>query len=207
MALTEARRTGEFILAEGNGTISREAVTVVSGQNLAAGTVVGKITKAGTASAAAFAGNTGNGAMGAITVSAGAKAGVYKLTVVEPAADAGAFQVEDPDGVVIGTGNVASAFSAGGLAFTLADGTANFIAGDGFNITVAAGSGKHKAYNANNTDGSEVAAGILYEAVDASLADAPGVIIARHAEVAEVHLTGIDAGGKTQLAALGIVVR
>lgn len=113
MALTEARRTGEFILAEGNGTISREAVTVVSGQNLAAGTVVGKIT----------------------------------------------------------------------------------------------GSGKYKAYDANNTDGSEVAAGILYEAVDASLADAPGVIIARHAEVAEVHLTGIDAGGKTQLAALGIVVR
>jgi len=47
MALTETNRAGEFIISEGNGTYSREAITVVSGQNLAAGTVVGKITASG----------------------------------------------------------------------------------------------------------------------------------------------------------------
>ncbi len=45
--LTEGKHPGEFIVSEGNGWISREAVTIVSGQNLAAGTVLGKITASG----------------------------------------------------------------------------------------------------------------------------------------------------------------
>lgn len=99
------------------------------------GVVVGAAFAA-TAAAVAFAGNTGDGAMGAIVASAGAKAGIYKLTVIEPGANAGTFQVVDPDGVLVGIGAVASAFSAGGLAFTLADGATDFVAGDGFDITV-----------------------------------------------------------------------
>ena len=90
------------------------------------------------AAATAFAGNTGNGAMGSITVSAGAKIGTYKLLITEPASNVGNFIVEDPDGVIIGQGDVAAAFSAGGLAFTLADGSTDFAAGDGFNIAVTA---------------------------------------------------------------------
>lgn len=81
--------------------------------------------------------NTGNGAMGAITVSAGAKIGRYTLTIIEPATNAGAFMVTDPDGLVVGHGNVAAAFSAGGLAFTLADGGTDFAAGDQFSLTVS----------------------------------------------------------------------
>lgn len=100
------------------------------------GTRIGVEALAGTAVAAAVAGNTGNGTMGAVTVSAGAKAGVYTLTITEPAANAGAFVVEDPDGINIGNGDVAAAFSAGGLAFTLADGATDFAAGDQFTITV-----------------------------------------------------------------------
>lgn len=118
--LTEARRTGEFILSEANGTISREAITVVSGQDLEAGTVVGKITA----------------------------------------------------------------------------------------------SGKYTAYDDDNADGSQTAAGILYAAVDASGADAPGVIIARHAEVADALLiwagtndAGDKTAGKADLAALDIIIR
>ena len=99
-------------------------------------TRIGVEVAAGTAVAAAFAGNTGNGTMGAVTVSAGAKAGVYNLIVIEPGANAGVFQVIDPDGVFVGRGTVAVAFSAGGLAFTLADGATDFVAGDGFTITV-----------------------------------------------------------------------
>jgi hypothetical protein len=86
--------------------------------------------------ATAFAGNTGNGAMGAITATTGAKPGNYSLVIIEPAANAGTFQVEDPDGVFVGRGTVGVAFSAGGLAFTLADGATDFVAGDGFTIAV-----------------------------------------------------------------------
>lgn len=86
---------------------------------------------------AALGTNVGNGVMGAITVSAGAKIGAYTLTVTEPATNAGAFIVTDPDGIVVSHGNVAAAFSAGGLAFTLADGATDFSAGDSFRITVS----------------------------------------------------------------------
>lgn len=39
-SFTESRHSSEFILSEANGNRSRESATVVSGQNLAAGTVV-----------------------------------------------------------------------------------------------------------------------------------------------------------------------
>ncbi len=39
-SFTETRHSAEFILSESNGNRSRESATVVSGQNLVAGTVV-----------------------------------------------------------------------------------------------------------------------------------------------------------------------
>lgn len=204
---TEGKHTGEFLLSEGNGSISREQVVIAAAASaMVPGTVVGKIT-VGTVSTAAVAGNTGNGTMGTVTLGAGAMAGVYKLTIIEPGTNVGSFVVEDPLGVVIGHGVVATAFSAGGLSFTLADGSTDFVAGDQFTITVAAGSGKYKAYDASNTDGSQVAAGVLYAAVADSASDQNAVIIARHAEVTASLLTGADTAGKAQLAALGIICR
>ena len=48
MALTESTHAGEFLLAEANGTISREEVTIAAAAGaLAAGTVLGKITASG----------------------------------------------------------------------------------------------------------------------------------------------------------------
>lgn len=112
--LTEARRTGEFIISEANGTRSREEVVVSAAAGaMVAGTVVSKLT---------------------------------------------------------------------------AD-------------------GKYVAYDNVGTDGTEVAAGVLYAAVGDSAADQPAVIVCRDAEVAEIFLTGIDATGKTDLAALGVIVR
>lgn len=208
MALTESIRPGEFLLAEANGTISREEITIAAAAAaMVAGTVLGKITKAGTASAAAYAGNTGNGTIGTITVGAGSIAGVYKLTIIEPGTNLGNFQVEDPLGIVVKTGVVGTAFSGGGLAFTLADGATDFVAGDGFNITVAAGSGKYVAYNDAAVDGSEVAAGVLYGPVDDLAADQTAVAVVRHAEVIGSLLTGNNAAGTADLLALGILVR
>lgn len=99
------------------------------------GCIVGA-TQAGSASATAGAGNTGNGAMGAITVSAAARAGNYTLQITDVDANAGEFAVYYPDGTLVGTGDVAAAFSGGGLAFTLADGSTDFVVGDYFIIAV-----------------------------------------------------------------------
>ena len=118
-AITETTHAGEFIVSEAPGTLSREKVTIVSGQDLAAGDVVGKITSGG-------------------------KYAVYEETAI---------------------------------------------------------------------DGTEVAAGVLFDAVDASAADKTGVIIARLAEVnaSELGWSDQDAGeiaaGTVDLLALNIVLR
>lgn len=169
---------GTKITALGTGTGGTGTYTVDTSQTASSTTVT-----ASAASSAAYAGNTGNGTMGAITVSAGAKVGDYKLTIAEPGTNIGNFIVEGPDGVMVGQGDVAAAFSAGGLAFTLADGSTDFAAGDGFTITVAAGDGKYVPYDDDNTDGSEVAAAIAYEEVDATTANKTCVVIFRNAEV------------------------
>jgi hypothetical protein len=45
--LTEGRYAGEFVVSEGNGRISRETITVLSGETLEAGAVLGKVTASG----------------------------------------------------------------------------------------------------------------------------------------------------------------
>lgn len=47
MSLNESMHPGEFILSEANGTRSRESGTLISGQDLGAGAVLGKITSGG----------------------------------------------------------------------------------------------------------------------------------------------------------------
>lgn len=211
--ITEGRRTAEFLVSEDNGYRSREQGILLSGQTVKAGHVLGVVAH-GSAVAAAVAGNTGNGVMGAVTVGAGALAGVYRLIILDPIANAGSFEVEGPTGVIVGAGKVAVAFSAGGLGFTLADGATDFIAGDSFTITVAVGSLKYKEWNPANTDGSEVAKAISWANVDASAADKGLTVVARAAEVNGLVLeyySGVDntakATAKTQLAAAGIIVR
>lgn len=114
MALNEGKYTGEFLLSEGNGTISREQVTIAAAAGaLPAGQVVGKITA----------------------------------------------------------------------------------------------SGKYVAYSNAASDGTEVAAGVLYAPAPDLAADQKAVIIARNAEVMDGMLTGIDANGRVDLAALGIICR
>lgn len=114
---TEPNHAGEFLLSEASGNRSREVVTVVAGQVLAAGTVVGKIT-----------------------------------------------------------------------------------AND-----------KYAVYDNGASDGTEVAAGVIYNAVDTSAtglnADSEQLVIVRDAEVDANLLTSNDANGTTDLLSLGIIVR
>lgn len=96
------------------------------------------LASAGTATSAvkASGANTGNGTMGAITITGTPQPGVYRLRITRVAANAGDFVITDPNGATLGYGAVAAAFSGGGLAFTLADGSTDFAIGDGFDITV-----------------------------------------------------------------------
>lgn len=67
--LTEGAYAQGFIISEGNGTISRENVTLISGQNLKAGAVLGKITASGKYTAVAPAASDGSQTAVAILLS------------------------------------------------------------------------------------------------------------------------------------------
>ena len=68
--------------------------------------------------------------------------------------------------------------------------------------------GKYKPYANGNSDGTEVAAGILYEGVPAGITgDVKAVIFNMDCEVNRKELTGLDVAGEADLRALGIKVR
>lgn len=67
--------------------------------------------------------------------------------------------------------------------------------------------GKFVAYNNSATDGSEVAAGILYAAVPDKAVDQRAVAITRLCEVKAGALTGLDAPARADLLLLNIIVR
>src|SRR5512147_607061 len=100
---TETKRLGDWLKWEQENQYSRDIVTVLAGSGaervLTNGMVLGRITK-GTATAAAAAGNTGNGTITANpTVGQAAKPGIYQVVCIEPAANGGKFTVEDPNGI------------------------------------------------------------------------------------------------------------
>ena len=94
----------------------------------------------------------------------------------------------DPDGVLVGVATVAVEFTTQ-LTFTIADAT-DFVAGDRFTITVAAGSGKYVQVDATATNGANIPAGVLVASVTApDGVDAKGVAIVRQAIVSPTGLT------------------
>ena len=204
--ITEGRATAEFMISEASGYRSRDAIVVASGQGrLAAGTVLSKLAVGAASAAAKPGGNTGDGTISAVDVLTGANAGVYMVRLTA----ATAFTVEDPDGYSLGAGATGSAFGDD-IGFTITAGGTPFVAGDGFDITVAAGSGKYTAAGAG-----DIGNGVLWAAVDATSADAPGVAVTRSAEVAGAHLSyhsTVDDANKqaakaAELAGVGIIVR
>lgn len=155
--------------------------------------------------------NTGNGTLGSLTANGYApQVGVYTVEFV----DATRFVVSDPTGSEVGHGVTGTAFSGGGLGFTITAGVTAFAPADSFTITVSAGSGKWRAWDPGNADGSQNAAGILFGTKDVTLADKPALAITRQAEVNASELvwpTGISAAqiasGTAQLKTLGILAR
>lgn len=137
----------------------RDVVTVYEGSEVTyqIGTVLGKTLVSGSATATAGT-NTGTGTVGTITVSGSAVVGTYKVIIQQAVTDKGLFSVFNPDGVSVGSGQVGSVFSGGGLSFTISDAT-DFVVGDSFTIAVT-GTVKYKRVEATATDGSQKAAAI-----------------------------------------------
>jgi hypothetical protein len=298
-ALTETSHAGEFLLSS-SGMISRDAVTVASGQNLAAGAVLGRlnrrqaaspiptivgtgtglmsnlrfgpdvqvgsyvITLLATSATAAFsvtapdgtalpngavataystthlsflianggtmtigdaftvvvtAGGTpvlvgtGSGTVSGVTLGRLAQNGTYRITLKATSATA-EFQVVAPNGLLIGYGNVATAYTSDHVNFTLANG-GTMTVGDYFNIVVANGLNTVVAWDPAAVDGTQDVCGILFGAVDASSAAAGGAMVSRLAEVKSsmlVYKAGVSAASKAMLtgrmlSALNIIAR
>lgn len=193
-------RAGGFMVSEMPGLYSRDNITVLSGQNLKAGHVLERVLVGASVAGAAATGNTGDGTIGTLTAGNAAQEGVYNAILIEPAANGGIFEVEDPQGRIVGRAVVGAAFSGGGIGFTIADGATDFAVGDRFRITVSAGGFKYREYNPANTDASLAPAGILWDAVDATAADQPGAATTKGAVVNAGELqwfSGATTGQKT----------
>ena len=200
---------GEFLHSEANGSRSREEVVICAGSGrLAAGTLIALITAANALTPTAKPGNTGNGVIGSVTVSSSAYSGIYTLKITEAAANGGKFELQDTDGYPIGEGVVGQPYSGNGLAFTLSDGSADFVVGDSFTLNVKANLGEHTVYDDDGTDdGRRAATGILFAPVDATLHDVRAVSVVRDAEVVGRLLTGLDSNGRADLLAKGVIIR
>lgn len=164
-----------------------EVVTLKRGSGtLARGTVLGKILH-GAATVAnggpgAAGANTGNGTL---TIDAttpklsDVQVGVYKVRVVRKAlaqvgttpavpAQKAIVELKDPSGRVLEVFDLATSSGttiANQIKFAMVEGSTVFEVGDGFNITVAAGSGYCVAVNSTALDGSNVPFGVLCEDV------------------------------------------
>ena len=211
---SEGNKLSDVLLEEMNKLYSRAKLTLLLAQVLLIGTVVGKVSVGSVSET--HAGNTGDGVM---TLDAttpaleGAQEGDYIVKCIEAAAEGGLFEVFDPKDDSLGQVAVGDTF-ASQIKFVIADGATDFIVGDIFIVTVAAGTGKIVQLDPTASDGSEIAIGFLIADYDATDADVECVAIVRHAIAIDTGLVwpdGITADQKstalTQLESAGIIVR
>lgn len=147
--------------------------TVLSGQNVVRGEVMGRIARL-IGAMTADGGNTGDGTPGTATLGKKAILGTYTITCVEAVSNAGRFEVQDPEGNRLLDLVVAVAYVSAHFNVTLADGSADFVVGDFFTIAVTAGSLKLKVLQSASVDGSADFHAVMAEDVDATAADVVG---------------------------------
>lgn len=177
MEKTMNARTGDYILSQAPGTRSLENAILDEGQNLEAGTVLGQIKSA----VGAKISGTGDGTVGAVTLGPDAEVGTYVLTGKTEAGNAGTFSVRSPSGQQLPDLTVAAAYAGTHINLTVADGANDWDTGDVIHVTVTGGNYTQLAPAA--TDGSQKAAGMLHESVDATDGDLACVVFVRDGEV------------------------
>ena len=199
----------DFLRYEGEEYLSsREKETLITGQDLLIGAVVGKIELA-----VPTTGTLGSGTNGTCTaVTGGEKTilGTYKATctTANEAAVDGIWRIEDPTGAVLGDVTVTAGTSGTGaftdpqINLTVNYATGYSTIGDYFNIVVAAGSEKLTVLSFTAVDGSEKAYGILIAGYDATSADVDCVAIVRDAIISKPGLKwtiAFTSGGTTEI--------
>ena len=135
--LTMGARAGEHLAYELNPNYNREQITVLSGQDLAAGAVLGQINKIIAAAPIPAISGTGTGAMTLLTFGPDVQAGSYVVTLTATSATA-AFTVTAPDGTVLPTGNVGTAYTSTHISF-LVSSAGTMTTGDSYTVVVTAG--------------------------------------------------------------------
>jgi hypothetical protein len=203
--LTERRWSGGYLVSEANGERSRDQVTLkqqAGGTILDAGTVLGQIgPSTGAPVSAANAGNTGNGVMGAVTEGAGALVGVYNLVSQAAAANAGVFDVFDPNGAFVGRAKSPCCSTRAACPSRSPTAAPTLWRVTSFTITVAANAdaGKYTPVTSAATDGSQNAKAILFNSpFDVTAADTKQTVSARACEVNASELTGRPAPPPTR---------
>lgn len=212
---TRPKFAHDWCAHEGDLQFSRAAAVVASGSGkVVTGTVMGRVTVGAATSAAKSGGNTGNGTLtldATTPVLSTARAGVYTARCIAAAGNGGTFRIEDPSGVVLGDVAVGATWSEQ-IKLVIADGSSDFVVGDGFDITVAVGSRKVKPLNFAATDGTQNADCILHVGVDATSADVETAVNVRDTQVIDNQLiwpagatTNQKSAAMAQLAAKGII--
>jgi hypothetical protein len=142
MSLTETLQAGDFILQEILGSIGRAALTVLSGQNLNAGAVLGRVKLGiGRVSIPTVVG-TGTGTVSGVFAGPDVEVGNYVLTCTAAVANGGVFSLTTPSGKALppftmtpGSGG-ATAYTSRHINFTMTD-SGDFVAGDVFTFVVS----------------------------------------------------------------------
>ncbi len=217
-AYSESTYLGDVLKYEAPNLYSRDTVTVLAGSGaeriLMAGAVIAARSRS-EVTVTAGDGNTGDGEATLADPALGAKAeaGIYRLACITAGA-AGTFQVLSPKGYVLPDLTVGTAYEGDHLNLTVADGAADFVAGDTFAIEVS-GDGKAVALDAAAVDGTAEAIGIVaFDVTAPDGTDTEVTAILRDAVLADraiVWPDGINEAAKAaaiaDLEARGILVR
>lgn len=199
----------DFLKFEAENQYSREKKTLLSGQDLLIGAVIGEVALVVPATGTGV--GTGNGTCTAVTGGVSTKIGTYLVTCTVAETHGGTFRIEAPDGEVLGDAKIPAgagndiAFTDPQINLTITDAGTDFIVGDYFTIAVTAGSEKLTVLSFTAVDGSQKALGILIDDYDASLADLDCVAIVRDAVIAKspIKWTIAFTGGGTHVLVAG----
>ncbi|MEW6016692.1 MAG: head decoration protein [Pseudomonadota bacterium] len=218
--LTMGRVAAAFVLSEAAGHRSRAAEFLGANQDVQPGQPLARLLNdtGVEVTAAAVAGNTGNGAivLADPAYAKNAKPGKYLAVCINTAANGGRFRVDDPLGVQVGEAVVGQAFNKA-VKFTINDGAVDFVIGDAFEIVVDLDAGGETvvAWDPTADDGREVAACLpLYPEKTGAGEHRPIATMARDAEIQAKELfwpAGVTAEHQEtalqQLALHGLIAR
>lgn len=134
MSLNEGNHALEFLLSQAPGNLSLDQAILLSGQNLVAGAVLGKVSQAQAAAPIPAIVGTGTGAMTLLTFGPDVQVGSYVITLLATSSTA-AFSVVAPDGKALPNGAVGTAYTSRHLSFLISN-AGTMTLGDTFTVVV-----------------------------------------------------------------------